>query len=408
MKILYLNYSPSTIQFTRTYGLADGLRSLGNEVIVVNMHRKIRAQLKTAPENKPIAHSVPKVRSNKMMKIIPRPFILLKGEIKRFLGNLSYLPLEFKLFLKYKPDIIVIRPMPLWSYYLSSFILRKKLVYDTDGPLLELFQNEYHDFPKVYLKFERFFIRHSKAICVVSEEMKRYYGAFGGDINRIFVCPNGIDPKRFKYDMDASEIREKYHTKDKITIGFMGNLAPWHGLPGLLNIFPSLAEKYENIRLLLVGLKLDWDNLPAAVDKCLIEFKDKIICTGKVPFDLMPTYLKAINIFILPYPQIEFFYFSPLKLFESMGVGCTIVGADIGQISEVIRDNKDGLLFPPGDYDIMKDKIEKLINNPELRSRLGKAAAERVHTNYQWKNSAEGIIKAFEYSYGEKRKTKAG
>ena len=209
-----------------------------------------------------------------------------------------------------------------------------------------------------------------------------------------------IDIERFKPEIDASAVRDKYHLNKNTVIGFMGNLEPWHGLPGLLNQFPSIAEKYKNVRLLLVGITLDRDNLPDPADSHLIEYRDRIICTGRIPFNSMPEHLKAIDIFVLPYPGIDFFYFSPIKLFESMGVGCAVVAAGAGQIAEVINDGEDGLLFPPGDYISMKLKIEKLIENPGLRTQLGKSAAENVHSNYTWQKITEGMIRAFNYSYG--------
>ena len=68
--------------------------------------------------------------------------------------------------------------------------------------------------------------------------------------------------------------------------------------------------------------------------------------------------------------------------------------------AEVINDGEDGLLFPPGDYISMKLKIEKLIENPGLRTQLVKSAAENVHGNYTWQKITEGMIRAFNYTYG--------
>jgi len=116
----------------------------------------------------------------------------------------------------------------------------------------------------------------------------------------------------------------------------------------------------------------------------------------------MPYHLKAIDIFVLPYRFMEFFYFSPVKLFESMGVGCAVAAAGIGQIAEVIEDGKDGLLFPAGNYDEMRLRIEKLIEDPSLRLSLGKAAAEKIHANYLWEITTKAMIKAYQYAYGHK------
>jgi glycosyltransferase involved in cell wall biosynthesis len=249
---------------------------------------------------------------------------------------------------------------------------------------------------------EPVFMRQLWSIITISTKMKEHYAAFGGNPDRIFICPNGIDGDRFRPEIDASPIREQYRLGGKTVIGFMGNLEPWHGLSGLLDKFPELAEKYDNLCLLLVGIPpLDWDNLPDSIDKRLVNYKDKIICTGKIAFDSMPMHLKAIDIFVLPYANMDFFYFSPLKLFESMGVGCAVVGSDIGQVGEVITDGQDGLLFPPGNYEEMGARISKLIENPQIRTSLGQAAADNIHRNYTWEKITGGMIDAFYYSFGK-------
>jgi len=401
MKILYLNYSSDTLQIMRIEDVAHGLRLQGHEVIVKYMHHRVSAQIKEAQKRDENPYT-----TSRKVSLIFRPrqrwLAVAHGEFRRFVGNLRFLFIEIAEILKHKPDFVLTRLMPIWSIFLSAFLLRQKLVLDTDGPMLEAFGYEGSNLPYYYLRLEKIFIRKAKALSVISSSMKEFYGSFGGDPDRIFVCPNGINAQLFHPHLDATAIKDKYHLKDKVVIGFMGNLASWHGLPGLLNEFPALAHKYENVHLLLVGFQLDWDNLPEEVDKKLADFKNRITCTGRIPFESMPYHLKAIDIFVLPYRFMEFFYFSPVKLFESMGVGCVVAAAGIGQIAEVIEDGKDGLLFPAGNYDEMRLRIEKLIEDPSLRLSLGKAAAEKIHANYLWEITTKAMIKAYQYAYGHK------
>lgn len=403
MKILYLNYSADILQKMRIEDVSRGIEAQGHQVIVEHMHPKIASIIKDAEKKKKDAYASTKPGFSSRLPN-NRWLLITMGEIKRFLGNLYYITKEFKLIRKHKPDFILTRLMPMWSIFLSSFLLRQKMVLDTDGPLKEMFSYEVINIPRFYLKLEKFFIRKSKAISVISTRMKEFYASFGGDPNRIFISPNGINGDEFKPDLDASEVINEYNLHGKTIVGFMGNLAPWHGLPGLLNQFPALAAKYSDVVLLMVGFNLDWDNLPASVSRELIKVKDRVICTGRIPFQSMPSHLKAIDIFVLPYPYMDFFYFSPVKLFESMGVGCADVAAGIGQIAEVIEDGEDGLLFPAGDYETMRRKIEELIRNPELRKKLGEAAARKIHSHYLWKQTTKGMIDAYYYAYGESHK----
>jgi glycosyltransferase involved in cell wall biosynthesis len=71
-----------------------------------------------------------------------------------------------------------------------------------------------------------------------------------------------------------------------------------------------------------------------------------------------------------------------------MACGVAVVAADVGQISEVVRDGKTGLRYPPGNLDALADACEHLLGNPRLRRALGRAAAKLVHTHYTWDRNA--------------------
>ncbi|MBD3169883.1 MAG: glycosyltransferase [candidate division Zixibacteria bacterium] len=397
MKILYLNYSPSIVQQTRTNGIAEGLRKNGHDITVLNPHRNYSSGYN------PKLVDAPKTKLSGLMKkreTYHSAWTIIIGEVRRFLANLRYLVLELFYIIKYKPDWIIARPGFTWSVFLSSKILLQKTTIDTDGPVMEIFEYMGGGIPEFYLDLERLLISQSPSVAVISTEMKRLYSSYGGDPDRIAVCPNAIDPTLFHHDIDSAPVKNKHGLTDKTTIGFMGNIQPWHGLPGLLNIFPEIAESYSHVHLLLIGLDIDWDEIPDGINPRLIDFKDRITCAGRIPHTAMPEYLKAIDVFVLPYPETDFFYFSPIKLFEAMGVGCAVVGADIGQTGEVIEDEKDGLLFPAGDYSAMKNRIIELIENPNLRNILGENASEKIRGEFTWEKSAGKMISAYEYSYG--------
>lgn len=64
----------------------------------------------------------------------------------------------------------------------------------------------------------------------------------------------------------------------------------------------------------------------------------------------------------------------PLAVVEAMAYGCPIVTTNVGGISELIEDNVNGLLCPPENPECLVEKIERLLSDPMLRERLGRAA----------------------------------
>lgn len=66
------------------------------------------------------------------------------------------------------------------------------------------------------------------------------------DSSKVHVIPNGVNPHRF------STLRPTTHP-ETFTVGFVGTLKPWHGLPILTEAFSLLYQRVPNAKLLIVG-----------------------------------------------------------------------------------------------------------------------------------------------------------
>jgi glycosyltransferase involved in cell wall biosynthesis len=84
-----------------------------------------------------------------------------------------------------------------------------------------------------------------------------------------------------------------------------------------------------------------------------------------------------------------------LSILEAMCFGCPSVATRVGGIPEVVQDNLTGLLVPFGEADLLVRAVEKLIENPELRTNLGRAAK----THAAEKFSANIIVPRYEQLY---------
>jgi glycosyltransferase involved in cell wall biosynthesis len=78
----------------------------------------------------------------------------------------------------------------------------------------------------------------------------------------------------------------------------------------------------------------------------------------------------------------EWYENAPMTLLESFAYGKLVIGAEIGGIPEMIIDNESGLLFKPGDYQQLKEKIKYLLSAPSVVAAMGKKARERVEKEY--------------------------
>jgi len=79
---------------------------------------------------------------------------------------------------------------------------------------------------------------------------------------------------------------------------------------------------------------------------------------------------------------------------EAMSKGKAVIGTSVGGIVDMITDGKTGLLIPPGDVNALTEAMKTLIDNVEMRERLGWAGQKDVA-----RFNAEGIVPQFEELY---------
>lgn len=94
--------------------------------------------------------------------------------------------------------------------------------------------------------------------------------------------------------------------------------------------------------------------------------------------------LKAIfrNAAFLVCPS-EWYENLPMTIMEAFAYGKPVIGSNIGGVPEMITDEETGLLFRAGNHRELREKIQYLLSNPSLITRMGKAARKRVEEEYK-------------------------
>lgn len=221
-------------------------------------------------------------------------------------------------------------------------------------------------------------------LIAVSREIAAYLERFPIVGARVHVVPNAVDPSRFPDNIKPS------CPSDMFTIGFVGTLKPWHGLPLLIEAYSLLHRSNQDTRLLIVG---DGPGLPDLVEDLSARgLSETVHLTGSVDPDEVPGLLASMDAAVAPYPDYPDFYFSPLKIYEYMAAGLPVVASRIGQVAELIQDGTNGLLYQPGDAVALSAALNRLRCEPMLRSSLGRAARETVLHDHTWEAVAKRIL----------------
>lgn len=221
------------------------------------------------------------------------------------------------------------------------------------------------------------------AVAVVSRELIPVVERYGAPQGRIHVIPNGIDAVRFPLVARSRAVDAPF------TVGFVGSLKPWHGLGVLAEAFALFRARCPRARLIVVGDGPERASFERLVVQLGVARDVEMI--GAVEHDRIPMILEMMDTALIPYPPLENFYFSPLKLFEAMASGLAVVASRIGQVAEVIEDQVTGILCTPGDVAAFAGGLAALECDPEGRARMGLAAREKVLRDHTWDSNAQRV-----------------
>jgi len=269
----------------------------------------------------------------------------------------------------------------LWSFGAMEYAKSNNIpsVLEVNSPLIEE-QTKYRGLkdPSVAKWVAYRVFSAAKEILAVSEGVESYLNSFSSTREKIHVIPNGVNPDRFRENKRILDPTED----ETFVIGFVGTLKPWHGLSTLVEAFEFVHQQNPNTQLLIVGDGPEKNNI-------IQDLKDRNLLsatkfTGSVPHSEIPSLLNSMNVAVAPYPRMENFYFSPLKVFEYMMAGLPVVASNIGQLNDLIQNEKNGFLYPPENIESLSKILFRLNEDSHLRQTIGTAAKAHIIQNHTW------------------------
>jgi len=213
---------------------------------------------------------------------------------------------------------------------------------------------------------------------------------------KIFVFPDAVDVEKFIIKKTKEECRSILALPQKKKIaGYIGRFKTKGKEKGIRNILEAIPLVDKDILYCFVGGKKEEIEKYQNLAKRIGVF-EKCIFVPFQPFKRVPIYMKAMDLFLMPFPKAEHYeyFMSPLKMFEYMASKRPIIASDLPSIREVLNKN-NAILVKPGSAKALANAIKLTLENPDFCVKISEQAHRDVQ-KYTWEKRAKRILRFME------------
>ncbi|GAO39051.1 putative glycosyltransferase [Sphingomonas changbaiensis NBRC 104936] len=234
----------------------------------------------------------------------------------------------------------------------------------------------------------RAILQRARLISSTSEVMARQTRALG--VGRpIRVVPFGVDTTLF--------VPEPRPVAGKIVIGTVKTLHPKYGIDTLIEAFallsrirPDLHKAGLQLRIVGRGEYLEtYQRLARDLD-----IDHQVEFSGFVPHSEVPRTLGTFDIYVAA-SRLDSESFG-VAVIEASACGVPVIVSDAGGLPEVVQDGTTGLIVPREDPAALADAISRLVDDKDLRARMGRAGRDHVQAHYEWGKCVDEMLACYE------------
>lgn len=211
----------------------------------------------------------------------------------------------------------------------------------------------------------------------------------------IVVIPYGVEP------LDAAAAISE--SKSEFVIACVARLTPQKGHCDLIKAMVQVARVIPSARLWLVGdgplsseLKTMAQDL--GLQEC-VQFR------GVVNRSDLPELFTAVDVVAMA----SYWEGLPVSLIEAMSAGKAIIASHVGGNPELVVEDGNGLLFPPGDVDALARALIRLGQNPDLVHRMGESSRRRFEIGgFSPRDVATATLNVYQQAHQERTHSSSG
>jgi glycosyltransferase involved in cell wall biosynthesis len=213
--------------------------------------------------------------------------------------------------------------------------------------------------------------------------------------NQVVIAPNGMDLEQYQTLPQPAAARAALDLPECATVLCAGHLYAGRGV----DLFLGLAGQFPQASFVWVGGRPE--DVAARRAQALDAGLRNVTFTGFISQRRLPEYQAAADIQLMPYERSiagssggnSADICSPMKMFDYLAAGRAILSSDLPVLHEVLND-RNAQFVPPEDLTAWSQRLKLLIEDAQLRARLG-AQARADAAQYTWRARAERALSGF-------------
>jgi phosphatidylinositol alpha-1,6-mannosyltransferase len=210
--------------------------------------------------------------------------------------------------------------------------------------------------------------------------------------SRMVQLPPGVDEKVFHPGSGGEAVRERLGLTDRPVVVCVSRLVPRKGQDTLIRALPRiLAAEPDTVLLLVGGGPYEKDLRRLARETGVA---DAVRFTGAVPWSELPAHYGAGDVFAMPCRtrrgglDVEGL---GIVYLEASATGLPVVAGDSGGAPDAVLDGETGWVVRGGSVEETADRVLTLLQDPELRRRMGERGRAWVEEKWRWDLLAERL-----------------
>jgi PEP-CTERM/exosortase A-associated glycosyltransferase len=236
-------------------------------------------------------------------------------------------------------------------------------------------------------QLETLVAKEADQVVAITEGLKEELIRRGVEREKITVIPNAINKEQFNPQKPKNTLRQQIGLSDAPVIGYVGSVVDYEGLDYLLDALSILKKEGIAFNFMLLGDGKALKELKEKVKE--LQLQKEVFILGRIPHEKVAEYYALID--ITPFPRKSLpvcEMVSPLKPFEAMALGKTVIASNVKALEEIIIDNETGLLFEKDNVKELAEKLKIVLLNEKFRKRLAINGRKWVLANRNWSQIA--------------------